>query len=277
MDSKIKNHIFIGFHHIIFTIVCVIIIGPLLIVFISSFKNSVQLTQQHIFSMPNPLVLENYVEVIQKGNALVAFKNSFLLVIFTITINTFLGSMVAYSLSRFEFKLKNVYFAIFSVAMLLPSFIMEITRFGIISSLGVYNTLAAPILIYISTDLLQIYIYKQYMDQIPFSVDESAIIDGASFFRVYFNIILPLILPAIATLSILKSITVLNDMFTPYLYMPSPENATLTTMLMNYFGRTSDWAKLSAGIVVVMLPNLIIYLLFRKKILSGVTAGAVKE
>lgn len=277
MNSKTKNHIFIGFHHIIFIIICIIIIGPLLIVFLSSFKNSAQLTGQHILSMPNPLVLENYVEVIKKGNALIAFKNSFLLVIITITLNTFLGSMVAYSLSRFEFKLKNVYFAIFSVAMLLPSFIMEITRFGIISSLGVYNTLAAPILIYISTDLLQIYIYKQYMDQIPFSIDESAIMDGATYFRVYFNIILPLILPAIATLSILKSVTVLNDMFTPYLYMPSPENATLTTMLMNYFGRTSDWAKLSAGIVVVMIPNLIIYLLFRKKILSGVTAGAVKE
>ena len=101
--------------------------------------------------------------------------------------------------------------------------------------------------------------------------------DGASYFKVYFSIILPLVLPAIATLSILKSVAVLNDMFTPYLYMPSPENATLTTMLMNYLGRTSDWAKLSAGVIIVMIPSLIIYLIFRKQILSGITAGAVKE
>ena len=277
MKLNTKDRVFLAFHHILFIIICIIIIGPLLIVFFASFKETAQFAEQHVLSLPNPITFDNYIEVIKKGNAATAFKNSFILVFLTVTLNIFLGSMVAFALSRFEFTLKKVYFAVFSIAMLLPSFIMEITRFGVITSLGVYNTLLAPLIIYISTDLVQIYIYKQYMDQIPRSLDESAIMDGASYFKVYFSIILPLVLPAIATLSILKSVAVLNDMFTPYLYMPSPENATLTTMLMNYLGRTSDWAKLSAGVIIVMIPSIVIYLIFRKQILSGITAGAVKE
>ena len=277
MKLNTKDRVFLVIHHILFIFICIIIIGPLLIIFLASFKETAQFAEQHVLAFPNPFTIENYIEVIQKGNAATAFKNSFILVFLTVTLNIFLGSMVAYALSRFEFTFKKVYFAVFSIAMLLPSFIMEITRFGVITSLGVYNTLLAPLIIYISTDLIQIYIYKQYMDQIPRSLDESAIMDGASYFKVYFSIILPLVLPAIATLSILKSITVLNDMFTPYLYMPSPENATLTTMLMNYLGRTSDWAKLSAGVIIVMIPSIVIYLVFRKQILSGITAGAVKE
>jgi raffinose/stachyose/melibiose transport system permease protein len=199
------------------------------------------------------------------------------LVIGTVVVNVILSSMVAYSLSRFEFKLKKVYFLFFSLAMLVPGFIAEITRFGIIGKLGLYDTLFAPMIIYISTDILQIYVYKQFIDQIPYSLDESARMDGCSYFTIYWKIIFPLILPATATLIILKSVDILNDMYTPYLYMPSAENVTLTTMLMNYVGRSGSWAKLSAAIVLVMLPTIVMYLIFKKKILSGIVAGAVKE
>ena len=143
--------------------------------------------------------------------------------------------------------------------------------------LGLYDTLFAPMIIYISTDILQIYVYKQFIDQIPYSLDESARMDGCSYFTIYWKIIFPLILPATATLIILKSVDILNDMYTPYLYMPSAENVTLTTMLMNYVGRSGSWAKLSAAIVLVMLPTIVMYLIFKKKILSGIVAGAVKE
>lgn len=277
MENKTKNYIFNIFNHGIFIIVALIVLLPLLLVVLSSFKTPEQIAMGNHLSLPAPFTLENYTEVFVKGNILTGLKNSVLLVIGTVVVNVLLSSMVAYSLSRFEFTLKKVYFLLFSLAMLVPSFIAEITRFGIIGKIGLYDTLFAPMIIYISTDILQIYVYKQFIDQIPYSLDESARIDGCSYFTIYWKIIFPLILPATATLIILKSVDILNDMYTPYLYMPSAENATLTTMLMNYVGRSGSWAKLSAAIVLVMLPTIIMYLIFKKKILSGIVAGAVKE
>lgn len=277
MENKTKNYIFNIFNHGIFIIVTLIVLLPLLLVVLSSFKTPEQIAMGNHLSLPAPFTLENYTEVFVKGNILTGLKNSVLLVIGTVIVNVLLSSMVAYSLSRFEFTFKKVYFLLFSLAMLVPSFIAEITRFGIIGKIGLYDTLFAPMIIYISTDILQIYVYKQFIDQIPYSLDESARIDGCSYFTIYWKIIFPLILPATATLIILKSVDILNDMYTPYLYMPSAENATLTTMLMNYVGRSGSWAKLSAAIVLVMLPTIIMYLIFKKKILSGIVAGAVKE
>lgn len=274
---KKNNNLFSIFNHALFVIFALIVILPLLITLFSSFKTATQIARESVLAFPKPFTFQNYIDVYKDGNMLVAFKNSALLVFFTVVINSLLASMVAYSLSRFEFKLKRLFFFLLSVGMLLPGFIAEITRFGIIINLGVYDTLLAPLLIYVGTDLMQIYIYKQFIDQIPPSLDESAMIDGCSYFKIYWKVIFPVIIPATATLAILKSVAVLNDMFTPYLYMPSPRNATMTTMLMTYVGRSGSWSKLSAAVIVVMLPGIILYLLFRKKILAGMTAGAVKE
>ena len=274
---KKNNNLFSIFNHTLFVIFALIVILPLLITLFSSFKTATQIAKESVLAFPKPFTFQNYIDVYKDGNMLVAFKNSALLVFFTVIINSLLASMVAYSLSRFEFKLKRLFFFLLSVGMLLPGFIAEITRFGIIINLGVYDTLLAPLLIYVGTDLMQIYIYKQFIDQIPPSLDESAMIDGCSYFKIYWKVIFPVIIPATATLAILKSVAVLNDMFTPYLYMPSPRNATMTTMLMTYVGRSGSWSKLSAAVIVVMLPGIILYLLFRKKILAGMTAGAVKE
>lgn len=274
---KKKKNLFSIFNHTLFVIFALIVILPLLITLFSSFKTATQIARESVLAFPKPFTFQNYIDVYKDGNMLVAFKNSALLVFFTVVINSLLASMVAYSLSRFEFKLKRLFFFLLSVGMLLPGFIAEITRFGIIINLGVYDTLLAPLLIYVGTDLMQIYIYKQFIDQIPPSLDESAMIDGCSYFKIYWKVIFPVIIPATATLAILKSVAVLNDMFTPYLYMPSPRNATMTTMLMTYVGRSGSWSKLSAAVIVVMLPGIILYLLFRKKILAGMTAGAIKE
>ena len=201
-----------------------------------------------------------------------------ILVIFTILINTVLASMVAYILARFEFKFKKLFMFVFLLGMLVPSFVTEIARFGLIKSFGAYNTIAAPIIIYAGTDLMQIYIYRQFINAIPISLDQSARMDGCSYFGIYRRIIMPNIIPAIATLAILKMVEIINDMYIPYLYMPAERLRTLTTALMSFAGSKSGiFVELSAGVVLVMLPTLLIYLFFSKYILKGVVAGAVKE
>lgn len=140
-----------------------------------------------------------------------------------------------------------------------------------------YNTLGAPIVIYVASDLMQLYIYRQFISTLPVSLDESALLDGCSYFGLYRRIILPLLAPATATVIIIKAITIINDMYIPYLYMPKNKLRTLTTFLMNFANaQQGSWQKLAAGIII-MLPTILIYIFFQRYILSGIAAGAVKE
>ncbi len=264
--------------YLTFIVIAVIVFGPLLITFFAAFKTSLEYAKDFSWKLPSGLYLDNFVTVFKEGKMVLGFKNSMILVIFTILINTVLASMVAYILARFEFKFKKLFMFVFLLGMLVPSFVTEIARFGLIKSFGAYNTIAAPIIIYAGTDLMQIYIYRQFINAIPISLDQSARMDGCSYFGIYRRIIMPNIIPAIATLAILKMVEIINDMYIPYLYMPAERLRTLTTALMSFAGSKSGiFVELSAGVVLVMLPTLLIYLFFSKYILKGVVAGAVKE
>lgn len=264
---------------LLFVFIAAIVILPMLITLFASFKTLPQIGSESALKPPTTLNLENYKDVIKNNHVVMGFKNSAILVVVSVVINSLLSTMVAYCLTRFNFKLKKVYLAVFLIGMIIPGTVTEISRFGLMVNLHVYDTLLAPILIYAGADLMQIYVYNQFLSQIPVSVDESAMIDGASYFTIYWKIIFPMVVPATATLGILKAVDVLNDMYIPFLYMPGANHKTLSTMLFNCIQdpRTSSVPKLSAAAVLVMIPTLVIYFIFQKFIFSGITAGAVKE
>ena len=125
---------------------------------------------------------------------------------------------------------------------------------------------------------MQLYIYRQFISTLPVSLDESALLDGCSYFGLFRRIILPLLAPATATVCIIKAITIINDMYIPYLYMPKNKLRTLTTFLMDYANaQQGSWQTLAAGIIIIMLPTILIYIFCQKYILAGIAAGAVKE
>jgi raffinose/stachyose/melibiose transport system permease protein len=255
-----------------------VVVLPLLVTLFASFKTVQQGAVDFPLlppSWPNPV---NYVTAVEKGDIPLGFMNSMILVVVSVTVSALLTSMVAYCLSRFEFRLKRVYLLVLLLGMLMPTIVTEVARFGVIKTLGVYNTRMAPIILYSAIDMIQMYVYLQFMEKIPISIDESALIDGSSYFGVYFRIILPLTVPATATLAIIKTIEIMNDMFIPYLYMPSPKLHTLTTVLM-YLNddRGNMWTLLSAAIVLVMIPTVVLYLAFSRFIFKGIVAGAVKD
>lgn len=260
-------------------IVC-LVVGPILVVIFASLKTKGAMVTTSPLWLPelDKITWANYEKVFKNKMLISAFKNSFLIVFVSIFFNVFLGSVTAYCLERFEFRFKKIIFGLFIMGMMIPTFVTEIARFKLIQSMGLYNTLGAPILIYIASDLMQIYIYRQFIAKIPVSLDESALVDGCSYFRVFGQIIFPLLAPATATLIIIKSVNIINDMYIPYLYMPNNKLKTLTTFLMDYAGaQQGSWQKLSAAIVIVMIPTVIIYIFFQKYILEGISAGAVKE
>ena len=224
------------------------------------------------------ITFDNIIEVAKEESLPYAVKNVLIILGVSIFFNIMIGSATAYVLERFDFRFKKIIYAMFFAGMMVPTAITEIARFEVIHSMKLYNTLGAPIVIYIASDLMQLYIYRQFISKISVSLDESARIDGASYFTVFRKIIFPLLAPATSTLIIIKSVNIINDMYIPYLYMPGSKLKTLTTFLMGYAGAESgSWQKLSAAVLLILIPTFIIYIAFQSKIVDGLSAGAVKE
>ncbi|WP_372661020.1 carbohydrate ABC transporter permease [Cohnella sp.] len=258
-------------------VICLIVLFPVAINVFAAFKTSADLASSSPLTPPSSWSFVNLKIAFETGNMLRGFSNTAVLVVVSVLFNMLLGSMTAYVIHRFDFRLKKGIMALFMLAMVVPFYTTEVSRFQIIKSLGFYDSLGAPLLIYIGTDLLQIFIYLQFISKISEQLDESAMIDGASYFRIFRSVIFPLLLPASATLGIIKAVDIMNDMYIPYLYMPSAELKTLSTALMTFVGsRSTDWNQLAAAILIVLLPTLVLYLFFQRYIFSGIAEGAVK-
>jgi len=257
-----------------------VVLAPVILILFAALKTKADMVNTSPLWLP-PLAritFENFAKVFKDKYLLIGFKNTGIILVVSIFFNVMFGTITAFVLERFQFRFKKVVIGLFFLGMLIPSFITEIARFKIINGLGLYNTLGAPIVIYVASDLMQIYIYRQFISTLSVSLDESALLDGCSYFGLFRRIILPLLAPATATVIIIKAITIINDMYIPYLYMPRNKLRTLTTFLMNYANaQRGSWQTLAAGIIVIMLPTILIYIFFQKYILAGMAAGAVKE
>ncbi len=257
-----------------------VVLAPILLTLFAAFKTKADMVNTSPLLLPpaSRVTFENFKKVLNDKYLLIGFKNTGIILVVSIFFNVMFGTITAFILERFEFRFKGLIMSLFFLGMLIPSFVTEIARFKIINGLGLYNTLGAPIVIYVASDLMQLYIYRQFISTLPVSLDESALLDGCSYFGLFTRIIFPLLAPATATVVIIKAITIINDMYIPYLYMPKNKLRTLTTFLMNYANaQQGSWQKLAAGIIIIMLPTILIYLFFQKYILAGIAAGAVKE
>ena len=257
-----------------------IVLAPILLTLFAAFKTKADMVNTSPLLLPplSRVTTDNFQKVLGDKYLLIGFKNTGIILVFSIFFNVLFGTITAFILERFQFRFKNLIMSLFFLGMLIPSFVTEIARFKIINGLGLYNTLGAPIVIYVASDLMQLYIYRQFISKLPVSLDESALLDGCSYFGLFTRIIFPLLAPATATVVIIKAITIINDMYIPYLYMPKNKLRTLTTFLMNYANaQQGSWQNLAAGIIIIMLPTIVIYLFFQKYILAGIAAGAVKE
>ena len=257
-----------------------IVLAPILLTFFASIKTKADMTVTSPLMPPSwgSLTLENFQEVLSNKYLLMGFKNTGIILVVSLFFNVVFGTITAFIIERFSFTGKKVVVALFFIGMLIPTFVTEIARFRIINGLHLYNTLGAPIIIYVASDLMQLYIYRQFISGLPVSLDEAALLDGCSYWGLFFKIIFPLLAPATATVCIIKAINIINDMYIPYLYMPKTKLRTLTTFLMDYANaQQGSWQTLAAGIIIIMIPTILLYIFFQKYILAGVAAGAVKE
>lgn len=257
-----------------------IVLAPILLTLFAALKTKADMAVTSPLLLPSfdRVTFENFKEVLTDKYLLLGFKNTGIILIVSLFFNVLFGTITAFVIERFEFRGKRIVVGLFFMGMLIPTFVTEIARFQVIQGLHLYNTIWAPIVIYVASDLMQLYIYRQFISGIPVALDEAALLDGCSYFGLFGRIIFPLLAPATATVCIIKAINIINDMYIPYLYMPKNRLRTLTTFLMNYANaQQGSWQTLAAGIIVIMVPTIAIYIFFQKYILAGVAAGAVKE
>lgn len=257
-----------------------VVMAPILLTLFAALKTKADMVTTSPLLLPafSKITFENFAKVLSDKYLLLGFRNTALILLISLFFNVMFGTITAYIIERFDFKGKRIVVALFFIGMLIPTFVTEIARFRIIQGLHLYNTLGAPIVIYVASDLMQLYIYRQFISGLSVALDEAALLDGCSYFGVFSKIIFPLLAPATATVCIIKAINIINDMYIPYLYMPKNKLRTLTTFLMNYANaQQGSWQSLAAGIIIIMIPTIAIYVFFQKYILAGIAAGAVKE
>ncbi|MEW9702073.1 carbohydrate ABC transporter permease [Paenibacillus sp. SI8] len=255
------------------------VLVPPYVVVVNAFKSAKEYAASSPFSLPESFVyFANFAKVLEVGRLGQAFTNTGIIVVSSLAINIILGTMVAYALGRFNFRGKGLILGAYLIATFIPLITTQVATFSIIQGLDLFNTKRAAILLYASTDAVQIYLYLQFINKIPYSLDESAMMEGASLFKIYRSIIFPLLGPATATAVILKTINIYNDMYIPYLYMPSQKLGVVSTSLMRFAGPNSaHWELICAAILIVMLPTIIVYLILQRFIFSGIVSGSVKE
>lgn len=219
--------------------------------------------------------LDNFVIAFTRGDMLMGFVNTAIVLGVALVGTIILGTMTAYALDRFEFRGRKLVLGLFLVATLIPSVTSQVATFQVINGLGLYDTKAALILLFMGTDIIAIYLFIQFMSSIPVSLDEAAMIDGANRWTIYWRVILPLLKPAIATVVIIKGIAVYNEFYSPFLYLPSED--LISTSLFRFKGPFgSQWEIISAGALIVIIPTLIAFLVLQRWIYKGLTSGAVK-
>jgi ABC-type glycerol-3-phosphate transport system permease component len=158
-----------------------------------------------------------------------------------------------------------------------PGVTTQVATYQIVKSMDLVNTLGSAMVLFLGTDIVSIYIFIQFMQSIPKSLDEAAELDGAGRFTIYRTIILPLMKPAIATVVIIKGIAIYNEFYIPFLYLRSPDLNVISTALFRFKGPYgAQWETIAACTMIVILPTVVIFLLLQRFIYNGVTAGATK-
>jgi multiple sugar transport system permease protein len=205
------------------------------------------------------------------------FANTVIILVISVVGSILIGSMAAYAIDRFEFRLRSPIIGLFLLATLVPGVTTQVATFQVVNELGLYNTRWSAIALFLGTDILAIYIFRQFLRGIPKELDESAALEGANRWTVYWRIVLPLMKPAIATVIIVKGVAIYNEFYIPFLYMPSRDLGVISTSLFRFKGPYgTQWEIISAGVILVIIPTLIAFLALQRFVYNGFTAGATK-
>ena len=231
------------------------------------------------FSWPSQFQLvENIREVMSFGDYRMfrALWNSTLLTVGSVTLIVLFSALAAFVMQRRQDRMAAVVSSIMLAGLIIPPAVVP-TIF-LLQWLNIYKTLFGLIMVEVAYTMpFAILIFRAFMSSIPSEIDEAAIMDGASPFRVFFNIILPLLRPAIVTVIVTSAVGIYNDFVGPLYFLPGSENVTAQLTLFNFMSQfSSQWNLLFADVVVITILPFIMFMFFQRQIVSGMTTGAIK-
>lgn len=263
----------------ILIIYSIIVIFPLVWIFSSSLKSSMEIFA-NVWALPKEIKWENYVNAWIEASIGKYFINSLFVTATSVFFILLLSSMVAYVLTRFRFLGNSFVFYYFLGGLMIPTFLGIVPLFLLLKDLRLLDNFIGLILVYIAYSLpFSIFILTPFFKSLPHELAEAAIIDGCSDFAVFWRIILPLAKPGLITVGIFNFLGIWNEYILALVIISSGELRTLPLGIANLYmvqHYQADWGTLFAGLTIVMVPTLIVYIIFSKKLTSGITLGALK-
>lgn len=259
-------------------ILTLFMLGPFLWLISTALKSG----GENIFQYPPKLIPEkitfmNFVKVMDTFPFWRYLFNSIVVTVLTVVFNVLFCSLAAYPLARMNFKGKKVIFVLILATMMIPFQLLMVPIYVMALNLGLDNTYAGMVLPHITT-AFGVFLMRQAFSVIPYDLDESARMDGAGSFKIWFKILMPLVKPSILTLTIFTFITAWGDFLWPLIVVGDQDMFTLPLGLNMLSGTfTSDWRLIAAGALISMAPIIIFFLFLQRQFISGVMNGAVKE
>ena len=276
MRKGVKKEIVITVAIAIFFLV---LLSPIVIALSGSFRE-LKDTSSYL-NIFQSFSLDSYRTAFEKMNYFRSLKNSVLITVISVTILLLVGSMAGYAIARLKGKMGPFFQIFFLAGMIVSAQMSIIPMYRIVNGIGIGNTIAAPICLYVTSALpFSIFLYTNFIKSgVPYALEESACIDGASVPYTFFRIVIPLTKPALVSIVITQGVPIWNDFFFGMLFLSSPEKKTLPLTMLNFIGdmeNATQWNMLFAACFLSAIPILIIYVFLQRYFVSGLTVGAVK-
>ncbi|MEX0286591.1 MAG: carbohydrate ABC transporter permease [Paracoccaceae bacterium] len=252
---------------------------PVFVILINSFK-----ARKAIFREPLALPdadsfsLIGYQTVMKQGDFFLYFQNSMIVTVVSLFFILLFGAMAAFALSEYRFRGNLIMGLYLALGIMIPIRIGTVAILEMMVATGLVNTLWALILVYTAQGLpLAVFILSEFMRQVSDDLKNAGRVDGLSEYTIFFRLVLPLVRPAMATVAVFNMIPIWNDLWFPLILAPSEETKTLTLGSQVFIGQfVTDWNAVLSALSMAILPVLILYVIFSRQLIRGLTSGAVK-
>jgi raffinose/stachyose/melibiose transport system permease protein len=260
-----------------FLVIGVVFLFPMVWMLLSSFKSNRDIFRSPL-SLPSTIDLGRWAEAWEVGNIGRYAVNSAIVTTVSVTLILLLGAAAAFAFSRYRFRGRGVVIGLFALGLLLPLQSYFIAQSKLFTQLGVIDSYLALIIPYTAMGLpLATFLLKVYLDALPDELFEAARIDGAGEGRMFLEVALPLLRPGLATVAIFSALACWNEFLLALLYIQNDDLKTIPTGLLAFSSRyVTDYAMLFSALSIVTIPMVVIYLVFNRQIVEGITAGSVK-
>nr|WP_141656022.1 carbohydrate ABC transporter permease [Roseibaca calidilacus] len=265
--------------HVILIAYTILALYPVFLILINSVKQRRAIFNDPL-ALPTAETLDpiGFQTVLEQGNFLLYFQNSLIVTVASLFFVLLFGAMAAFALAEYRFR-GNLLMALYlALGIMIPIRLGTVAILEIMVAAGLVNTLMALILVYTAQGLpLAVFILQEFMRQVSDDLKNAARIDGLSEYRIFFTIALPLVRPAMATVAVFTMIPIWNDLWFPLILAPGEATKTLTLGSQIFLGQyVTDWNAVLAALSLAIIPVVVLYLIFSRQLIRGITKGAVK-